>query len=64
MVADENCPPGEFDLFVDMLGECLIPEQSTRATVERLIKHPFWKGKIKDTLEADLSSPSVWVFIL
>ena len=20
---DENCPPGEFDLFVDLLGECL-----------------------------------------
>ena len=56
---DENCPPGEFDLFVDLLGECLVPEQSSRANVEKLIKHPFWKGKIKDTLEKDLNNTVV-----
>ena len=60
MRPDENCAPGEFDLFVDLLGACLVPEQSSRATVETLIKHPFWKNKIKlDNIDKDLSSTNV-----
>ena len=38
MRPDENC---EFDLVVDLLAACMVPKQSSQATVKTLIKDLF-----------------------